>query len=70
MSNITHAPWTIRQFQEAQAVCNEVGLTPRQLAQQRAELLEALAKLVCEPGHVGYRDAARAAIAKATGDAP
>lgn len=81
-NNAAHTPWTIRQFQEAQAVCEEVGLTPRQLAEQRAELIEALREI-----HIVAADAqlrasymktafevisakARAAVAKATDSTP
>jgi len=69
-----------RLFTEAGTVVHETGLTPRQLAEQRAELLEALRGImhyagmgasVCdvytkeEPAFI----AAYAAIAKATGSA-
>lgn len=56
---------------EAGTVANETGLTPRQLADQRAELLEALKEVVGE-WREGYGlnciDRIRAAIAKATGE--
>lgn len=55
---------------EAGTVATETGLTPRQLAEQRAELLEALRSLVeneDETPSWNQRVAARAVIAKATG---
>lgn len=68
---------------EAFNVATETGLTPRQLAEQRAELLEALIKLLAEyKGDManlspdidfeqfGEIVRSRAAIAKATGATP
>ena len=55
---------------EAGTVAHETGLTPRQLAEQRAELLEALQDLVAQVDDHSWLTcemaAARAAIAKAT----
>lgn len=63
-----------RLIAEAGTVATETGLTPRQLAEQRKELLEALCDLaesVRAAGITGpYLDAADAAIAKATGATP
>lgn len=56
------------------AVHHETGLTPRQLAEQRAELLEALCELVnaYEPDDLSedcpHLQKARAAIARARGE--
>jgi len=63
---------------EAFNVATETGLTPRQLADQRAELLDALRALIARKDSVdpeglfdGLEDInARAAIAKATGATP
>lgn len=60
---------------EAFSVATETGLTPRQLAEQRAELLEALQELLTEASDgiatcPFTRGKARAAIAKATGATP
>jgi len=71
-----------RLIAEAGTVATETGLTPRQLADQRKELLEALEDLVClaetamheaNNDGAGYDvggelEAARAAIAKAKGE--
>lgn len=61
---------------EAGTVAHETGLTPRQLAEQRAELLAALKLLSAEewrddddPILISAREQARAAIAKAEGGA-
>jgi len=63
-----------RLIAEAGTVAHETGLTPRQLAEHRAELLEALQRMVEEfQGCVSERGQsfaykqANAAIAKATG---
>ena len=59
-----------RLIAEAGTVAHETGLTPRQLAEQRAELLEALQDLVAQVDDHSWLTcemaAARAAIAKAT----
>lgn len=47
-------------FADAQAALEACGAL---------DLLDAAEKLVCDPAHVGYRDQARAAIAKAAGGA-
>lgn len=64
-------------FVEAINISTETGLTPRQLADQRTDLLEALENLMkwsLGPSNamqefVVLRDAALAAIAKAKGEA-
>ena len=57
---------------EAGTVANETGLTPRQLADQRAELLAALQKIIAadDAQRLSQREieAGRAAVAKATGE--
>ena len=59
---------------EAFNVCHETGLTPRQLADQRAELLGLLQELIDiegpQPGTAEWASKVRAAIAKATGEQP
>lgn len=62
-------------FVEAGTVANETGLTPRQLAEQRAELLAVLQKImqqIKKSDYLLFKDssefyAAHAAIKKATG---
>lgn len=62
-----------RLIAEAGTVFHETGLTPRELAAQRAELLGALRALLMASGPGDRHDAAcakaRAAIARATGQA-
>lgn len=75
VSDRNEAEANARLIAEAGTVYHETGLTPRQLADQRAELLEALRELATEE----YRDdddpilhkarsKARAAIQRATGE--
>lgn len=68
---------TARLIAEAGTVATETGLTPRQLAEQRAELLEALQNAVGPlelyhaygwPDRSGVIARARAAITKARGE--
>lgn len=63
-----------RLIAEAGTVANETGLTPRQLADQRAELLGLLQELIDiegpQPGTAEWADKARAAIQRATEEQP
>lgn len=52
---------------EAFTVAHETGLTPRQLAEQRRDLLEALHDLITRPTDASARERVRAAIAKTGG---
>lgn len=59
---------------EAGTVANETGLTPQQLADQRAELLGLLQELINiegpQPGTAEWADKVRSAIIRATGELP
>jgi len=81
-TNTAHGESDAILFAEAGTVYQETGLTPRQLAEQRAEILEAFMFLVKEedaftaesglnfPDQISRAvEKARAAIAKATGGA-